>query len=100
MTSSSEMSDVELVHDVGESSASGVATHLVELDERDLAVGVLAHEDAVDDRDGVVVDEPLQFGDDLTGELVAGKADDEDFDGAEGHGDLQVRGDEVHGGRS
>ncbi len=73
----------------GECVGVGVAAHLLELDERDLAVGVLADEHAVDDRDRVVVDEPLEFGDDLTGELVPREADDEDFDGAEGHVDLQ-----------
>jgi hypothetical protein len=42
--------------------------------------------------DRVVVDEPLEFGDDLTGELVPREADDEDFDGREGHGELQLTG--------
>ncbi len=81
---------LELVHHVGERGGFGVAAHLLELGEGDVAVRVLAHEDPVDDRDGVVVDESLQLGDDLTGELVPREVDDEHLDGGEWHVVLQL----------
>ena len=57
----------------------------VVLEHRRVALGVLGHEDDVEDPDGAALDELAQLGCDVTVELVARKADDQILHRTEWH---------------